>query len=260
MLPAITTPTRDQDEEETAHHDNARYTHFKLYQYYRSSASWRVRIALNAKQIPYQKLPVNIFNTEQQSRILTHDKNSMAQVPVLECQDGVTGDTVRLTQSLPIIEFLEDAFPHRKGTLLPPSSNAMMRARVCEVAEIVNAGIQPLQNVGLLRQLTKMSEGTTTVIDTTSFAKIMVEKGLRAVAAKCQVMDKDKNDDRGPFVCGTFQPTLADACVVPQLYNARKMGVHLETVCPALLRVEKECKNHEWFWGTEPENQPDFEL
>mmetsp|Transcript_61019 Transcript_61019/g.72423 ORF Transcript_61019/g.72423 Transcript_61019/m.72423 type:complete len:84 (-) Transcript_61019:284-535(-) len=83
----------------------------------------------------------------------------------------------------------------------------------------------------------------------------MVEKGLKAVNAKVI----EGKDGCRPNLCGTFEVTLADACIVPQLFNARVIGVDLERVCPALLQVEKECKDHEWFLGTEPENQPDFE-
>eukprot|EP00586_Coscinodiscus_wailesii_P019968 CAMPEP_0172516888 /NCGR_PEP_ID=MMETSP1066-20121228/279868_1 /TAXON_ID=671091 /ORGANISM="Coscinodiscus wailesii, Strain CCMP2513" /LENGTH=92 /DNA_ID=CAMNT_0013298575 /DNA_START=28 /DNA_END=303 /DNA_ORIENTATION=+ len=84
-----------------------------------------------------------MFDAGQQSRTLTNDNNSMGQVPpVLECHDNVTGDTVRLTQSLPILDFLENIFPHREGTLLSHLSDVMTRTRVRQVAEIVRAGIQ----------------------------------------------------------------------------------------------------------------------
>jgi len=121
-----------------------RFFNLKLYNYWRSSCSWRVRLALAAKGIPYQYVAVNLLQKKQQDPEFG-TKNSMLQVPTLEFEDSTTGRTSTLSQSMAIIEFLEEAFPSRKQ-LFPDDPG--LRATVRQMAEVVNSGIQPLQNLG----------------------------------------------------------------------------------------------------------------
>jgi len=236
-----------------------RYTNFKLHSYYRSSSSWRVRVALESKSIPYATIPVNLLESEQTSA--SHaELNPMLQVPVLECTDTSTGRAARITQSLAIIDFLEEIFPSRGGSLLPRGAGASdpaLRAAIREMAEVINSGIQPMQNLSTFRQIDADSGGAMNGKD---FAKGGIEKGLGA-AEKLAVISRKKDAARagaaGPFVMGTFAPTLADACVVPQLYNARRFGVDVDELCPNLIEAERASLDHPWFVRSHPDRQPD---
>src|SRR5688500_5055692 len=114
---------------------NERETKLKLYSYFRSSCAYRVRIALNYKQIPYDIVAVDLRGDQKTSEF--HQKNPIEQVPVLERDDG-TGP-IRITQSMAILEYLEERFP--SSPLLP--SDPLLRARARQLAEVVNSGIQP---------------------------------------------------------------------------------------------------------------------
>lgn len=220
-----------------------RYASFRLYSYYRSSATWRVRIALAAKSIEYETIVVNLDNNEHKATDYL-EKNPAGQVPVLECLDSFTGETINLTQSLAIIQFLEDAFPER-APLIP--KHPVQRAKVMEMAELINAGTQPLQNVFFLKQMQEISGGA---VQGPDVAKMVIERGLGAVEKLVVV-------DRGPYASGSFSPTLADVCIVPQVYNARRFGVDIDTACPRLVQIDKLCADHAWFQPAHPSKQPD---
>mmetsp|Transcript_17361 Transcript_17361/g.25443 ORF Transcript_17361/g.25443 Transcript_17361/m.25443 type:complete len:185 (-) Transcript_17361:14-568(-) len=172
--------------------------------------------------------------------------NPMKQVPVLECTDTVTGDRLRFTQSLPIIDFIEEAFSELGSTLLP--ADLARKTLVREIAEMVNSGIQPLQNFSLMAEIDKYGSAS----DGKKFGKQSIEQGLEAIE---KIVEKQLRsaDARGPFAVGSFCPTLADACIVPQMYNARRFEVDLKNKCPTLLEIEAICLSHPWFETSHPE-------
>lgn len=204
----------------------------KLYGYWRSSATWRLRIALNWKGLPYEVVPVHLVKREQHSAAHVA-RNPMAQVPVLELEDGTT-----LTQSLPIIEYLESQHP--EPALLPGSPIA--RAQVRALAEVVNAGIQPIQNFRVLMDLVDLG------VDKGAWGAMVIDRGLRALEAMAKPLS-------GRFLYGDAL-SMADLCLIPQLYNARRFGVDLtdmETLC----RVEQQCAALPAFVQAHPDAQID---
>lgn len=226
-----------------------RYQNFKLYGYWKSSATWRVRIALQAKSIPYEVIPVNLKEGEQKS-LPYLEKNPMAQVPVLEYTDAVTGKTVYLSQSIAIVEFLEEAFPKRPALLpVDPEDRAVAR----EMVELINSGTQPLQNMPLVRKLESKSQGT---INGLEWGREAIEKGLRAL--EVLVVERHSGGG-GPFALGGFAPSLVDACIVPQLFNAGIFGVNTAETCPTLDAIGQLCAKHPWFGPAHPSVQPDAE-
>jgi len=216
-----------------------RYGNFRLYSYWRSSCSYRVRIALGLKGVTYDYVPVDIgVLTGNTTAMLPdhyrHSVNRMEQVPTLECTDLVTGATIRVTQSLAIIEFLEEAFPEAPSVY---PGTAAQRARAREIAEIINSGIQPIQNLAMLRQVKTavLVGGDGTETDSRGLAKNAIVKGL--VAIEALVLESQSDGSAGPFAAGTFAPSIADLCLVPQLYNARRFGVDVESSYPTLAKV-----------------------
>jgi maleylpyruvate isomerase len=206
----------------------------KLYNYWRSSASWRVRIALHHKGLPFEYVPVQIAEREQNLPVY-RDKNPMQQVPTLELEDQ--GRLLHLAQSMAILEYLEERFP--TPPLLPTGRAARARAR--QLAECVNAGIQPFQNLPLLHYVKETLNG-----DSIAFARRYNEKGLEALEAMA---------GSDPFLVGEA-PTIADVCLVPQMYSARRFGVDVAAF-PNLLRVEAACNALPGFAEAHPDRQPD---
>jgi len=251
VLPAIPFPY-DSRQIEVAKQpqSNQRYTKFKLYGFWRSSCAWRVRIALSAKGIPHETVSINLFEKDQTKKDHA-SANPMKQVPVLEFVDG--GDTVvQITQSLAIIEFLELAFANQGGQLLPLDHVA--RAKAKEVAEVVNSGTQPLQNLSVMDSVESFagSEKGSGM----KFGKQANENGLSSLEAILAPYHAPSTTG-GPFALGTHGPNLADICLIPQLYNARRFEVDCSRY-PTLLKIEEACIGHPWFCGAEPESQPDY--
>lgn len=206
----------------------------KLYSYWRSSASWRVRIALATKALAYEYVPVHLVKEggEQHSESY-RALNPMAQVPTLELDDGR-----RLSQSLAIIEYLETMVP--TPPLLP--ADPYLRARARQLAEVINAGIQPLQNLGVLREL------ETRGVDPKAWSQLYIGRGLDALEAAAATT-------AGRFLVGET-PTIADVCLIPQLYNARRFGLEV-TRWPLLARVEEACAQLPPFQMAHADRQPD---
>jgi maleylpyruvate isomerase len=210
----------------------------KLYGYWRSSCSWRVRIALHHKGIAFEYVPVHLVKDGgEQNAEPYREKNPMAQVPTLEFEEG--GVTRRLAQSLAIIEMLEEQYPD--PPLLP--ADRYLRARTRQLAETVNAGIQPFQNLSVLK-LVKGELGG----DEQAFARRFIDKGLGAFQA---IVD----EVGGRFSVGDA-PTVADACLVPQLYGARRFGVDL-TRFTRLLQIEEHCTQLPAFQAAHADRQID---
>lgn len=231
-----------------------RFNNFRLYGYWISSSTWRVRIALAAKGIRYTEVPINLLAKENKDPDYQKKTNAMSQVPVLSCMDSATGKIIHLTQSLSIIDFLEEALDDIGSTLMPVDIRE--RAFVREIAQIVNSGIQPLQNMALAQQITEESKGT---MDGKEFGLKAIRRGLLAIEQLVSSFITEQKDvaSRGPFMIGSFAPTLADVCIVPQLYNGRRFGVDVDAICPSLLSAEKACLEHEWFQTSHPDCQSD---
>ena len=207
----------------------------KLYNYWRSSASWRVRIALHYKGVPFEYVPVQIVEREQ-NQPEYGKKNPMQQVPTLECEED--GRLVHLAQSLAILEYLEERYP--TPPLLPAGRVARARAR--QLAECVNAGIQPFQNLPVLGFIKDDLGG-----DSAAFARRWNTRGLEALEVLAQ--------GAGRFLVGDA-PSIADVCLIPQLYSARRFGVELQAF-PTLVRIEKACEELTAFASAHPDRQPD---
>jgi maleylpyruvate isomerase len=212
---------------------------FLLYSYFRSSSAWRVRIALAWKKVPFEIVPVHLARAggEQHSPAFAA-RNALEQVPVLEVSDA-TGEFL-LTQSLAILEYLEERFP--EPPLLPKEPE--LRARARQLAEIVNSGIQPIQNLGF--QKIMKAAGA----DPAPIVSAQIARGLTALEGIAKTT-------AGRFLVRDGV-TFADTFLVPQLYAARRCGVDVQKF-PTLLRVEAECLALPAFQAADPNVQPDFE-
>lgn len=214
-----------------------------LHNYWRSSASYRVRIALGLKGLAYRYAAVHIIKDGGQQKLPDYRaKNPMAQVPTLEIiEPGASGaaDTHHfLPQSLPILEYLEERWPTPR--LLP--EDLYLRARTRALAELVNSGIQPLQNLSVIRKLVELGG------DDKAWLATFIGDGLAALAASVE-------DTRGRFCVGDT-PTIADCFLIPQLYAARRFGIAYSQH-PALVDLERACAELPAFAAAAPELQPD---
>ncbi len=208
-----------------------------LHGYFRSAASWRVRIALGLKGVAVRPVFHHLRRGEQRNPAYLA-LNPQGLVPALELDDGTV-----LTQSLAIIEWLDDAYPEPK--LLP--ADPVRRARVRAFALVLAADTHPLQNLGVLARLRGMGRPEAEV---QAWAADANAAGLAACEALLE-------GTPGPFCFGTA-PTLADICLVPQLGNARRFGVDV-TRFPRLLAAEAACMALSAFADAVPDRQPDAE-
>ena len=207
-----------------------------LHNYWRSSASQRVRIGLGLKQLAYDYVVVNILHKDQHADAY-RARNPMAQVPTLEITED-NGTVHALTQSLPILEYLDERFPERP--ILP--KDPYLRARTRALAEIVNSGIQPLQNLTTTKAV-KAFGG-----DEVAWPKDFIANGLAA-------FERAATDIAGKFCVGDA-PTIADCCLIPQLTSARRFGVDI-TKFTLLLGIEERCLAMPAFTNAAPDRQPD---
>ena len=204
-----------------------------LYDYYRSSAAYRVRIALNLKGVDYERRPVNLADGEQRSdeyRAL----NPQGLVPMLEI------DGHRLTQSLAIINYLDLRFPNRP--LIPAA--AAERAHVVAMSLAIACDIHPLNNLRVLQYLKNELGHSQDEVD--AWYRHWTSIGLPAL----ETLAKPRS---GAFLFGDG-PTAADVCLVPQLYNARRFDVPLDDY-PTLLRAEENANKIEAFAAAHPDRQ-----
>jgi maleylpyruvate isomerase len=209
----------------------------RLYGYWRSSSAWRVRIALALKGIPYEYAALNLVDQEQ-FREEHRARNPMGQVPVLEVLDGAR--VLRLVQSMAIIERLDERFPDPPH--LPPDLDA--RARVRGLAELVNSGIQPLQNAIVLRTLREKVPGWDR-----EWAQKWIARGLDA-------LERAVADGGAGRFCHGDAPGLADCYLVPQMGNARRYAVDVAPH-PTLRRIDEACAALAPFQAAHPDRQPD---
>ena len=207
-----------------------------LHNYWRSSASHRVRIGLGLKKLPYEYVVVNILKKDQHADAY-RERNPMAQVPTLEITED-DGTVRSLTQSLPILEYLDERWP--EPAIMP--KDLVLRARCRVLAEIVNSGIQPLQNLSTTNQVTKFGG------DAGVWPKSFITTGLEA-------FERAVRETAGAFCVGDA-PSIADCCLIPQILSARRFAVdisHLKT----LLGIEERCMALPAFIDAMPDRQPD---
>jgi maleylpyruvate isomerase len=209
----------------------------KLYTYFRSSAAYRVRIALNLKKLPYEAIPIHLTKDGGRHRSAEYRAiNPQMRVPALTLDSGET-----ILQSLAIVEYLEETHPN--PPLLPKA--ALERAHVRAVSQIVACDIHPLNNLVTLNYLRKLGHDQAIVDE---WYASWVKAGFEAIEPLLKP---------GPYCFGT-EPGMADLCLVPQVFNARRFKVSLEAF-PKIAGVEAACGKLDAFEQARPENQPDKE-
>ncbi len=207
-----------------------------LHNYWRSSASHRVRIGLGLKGLAFDYVPVNIVTGDQFATDY-RARNPIAQVPTLEIIED-DGTERRITQSLAILEYLDDRW--LEPAILP--RDPYLRARARSLAEIVNAGIQPMHNLTTFKRVRALGG------DDLAWAQPFLAEGIAAFASAIE-------DVAGEFCVGDL-PTIADCCLVPQLIAARRFQIDLEPY-DRLLGIEARCLALPAFSGAMPHHQPD---
>lgn len=208
----------------------------KLYGYWRSSATYRVRIVLNYKKIAYEYKPVHLLRDggeQHQSSYVS--VNPMEQVPSLDVGGLVLG------QSVAIVEYLEEKYPEPR--LYP--DDLMLRARTREVVEMVNSGIQPLQNLRVTQQLKELG------IDPGEWTRGAIHRGFQALESRLGTL-------AGQCAVGDTV-TMADVFLVPQVYAARRYQVDIGAY-PTLDRVVKQALQRPEFEAAHPDRQSDAVL
>jgi maleylacetoacetate isomerase len=211
----------------------------KLYGFFRSSAAFRVRIALNLKKLEYETVPIHLRRNDQ-SRPDYLGVNPQGLVPTLE--DGGR----RLIQSLAIIEYLDETYPD--PLLLPKSPED--RAHVRALAEIVACDIHPINNLRVLRYLTHTLGVDETALGAWYNHWIAVGfQGMEQLLA---------SDSRTGSFCYGDAPGLADAALVPQVVNADRYRLDL-TPYPTIIRIFENCMSLEPFIAAHPNKQPDYD-
>ena len=210
----------------------------KLYTYFRSSAAFRVRIALNLKGLAYE--PVFVHLAKGEHRAASYAKvNPQALLPTLELDDGT-----RLSQSLAIIEYLEEAHPAKP--LIP--RDVLGKARVRSLSYLIASEIHPVNNLRVLQHLKRALGQNEDQINT--WYRHWIADGLAKLEAEL-------SGGRGKF-CHGDAPTMADCCLVPQIFNAKRYQSDLAPY-PNTMRVFDACMKLDAFDRAQPSKQPDAE-
>jgi maleylacetoacetate isomerase len=210
----------------------------KLYSYFRSSAAYRARIALNLKGLTYDTIAIHLTKDGgQQSSPAFRAVNPQMRVPAMALENGEV-----LLQSLAIIEYLDEVKPEPR--LLPV--DALERARVRAVAQIIASDIHPLNNTSSLNYLRRQLKADEAAVN--AWYAYWVVAGFDAIETLIRP---------GPYAFGSM-PGLADICLVPQVANARRFKVPLERY-PKIVAVDAACAKLPAFERARPDNQPDAE-
>ncbi len=213
----------------------------KLYTYFRSSAAYRVRIALHLKGLAFESVPVHLLRDGGQQHAADYAAlNPNETVPSLDDNGQI------VTQSLAIIEYLDETHP--SPPLLP--GTAADRARMRAIAQVIASDTHPLNNLRVLQHLTR-SFGLSEAQKNAWYCH-WVDRGLQTVEKMLA------GDPRSGRFCHGDTPTLADCCLVPQVFNARRFGCSLDGL-PTVLRISATCEELEAFQRAAPQNQPDAE-
>lgn len=209
-----------------------------LYDYWRSSAAYRVRIALNMKSVEYSGHSVHLVNQGGEHRKPDYlAVNPQGLVPALKLESGQV-----LTQSIAIIEYLDETIP--EPALIP--GDAAARAQIRAFAEIIACDIHPVNNLRILQYLKRKMGQEQEAIDL--WYRHWVEEGFRALETQVRGIGKR-------FMCAD-SPTLADICLVPQMYNARRLSVNLHAF-PCLVEIDARAREVEAFRAAAPETHKD---
>lgn len=208
----------------------------KLFGYWRSSASYRVRIALALKNLPYEYVPVNLLKGEQKSEAYLA-QNPLAVVPTFETDDGAV-----ITQSMAIIEYLEETYPD--PSLLP--GNTVARANARAIAYTIACEAQPFGNLRIQKYLREKGG-----FDDAAMSDWMNTWPGSAMMAAEKIVARTGGD-----FCVGDTPSLADCILVPQIYAALRFGVDISNM-PRLNAINERCINHPAFIKAHPDNQPD---
>lgn len=209
----------------------------KLFTYYRSSASYRVRIALNLKGLEVEQIPVNLLKLEQKASAYAA-RNPQQLLPTLVTEEGVS-----LTQSLAIMEYLEERFP--VPPLLPQTLEE--RARVRALSQAVACEMAPLNNLRVLNYL--VQELGNSDAQKLEWYRHWIDIGFSAVERMLQ------DGGTGKFCHGNL-PGMADCCLVPQVYNARRFECDM-TPYPTITRIVEACEGLSAFREAHPSQQQD---
>jgi maleylacetoacetate isomerase len=210
----------------------------KLYSYFRSSASYRVRIALHWKELKFEYLPIHLvkeggFQNKPEYRAV----NPMGHVPALD------HDSLLIVESVAIIDYLDNVFGGRRLFPLAPRE----RAQVLQLVEVLNSGIQPLQNLKVLKYLeTDLGLGKQKADEWT---KHWIDRGLTS-------LEKMLERTAGTYSVGG-EITAADCFLIPQCFASRRFGVKIEDY-PTIARIEAACLKLSPFQKAHPEKQPDY--
>jgi maleylpyruvate isomerase len=204
-----------------------------LYNYFRSSAAYRVRIALNLKNLAYDAVPVHLVKGE-------HKADNYAALNPQKLVPSLTIDGVTLTQSLAIIEYLDET---QTGLKLMPV-DALGRAKVRAMADTIAMDIHPLNNVRVLKAITALGA---TEAQKSAWIAEWIHAGFAALEQQVA----------GDFCYGDT-PGLADCCLVPQVFSARRFNVDLAAY-PKLVAIDARCNAFAAFVAAQPKNQADFE-
>ncbi|MBX3712495.1 MAG: maleylacetoacetate isomerase [Lysobacter sp.] len=211
----------------------------KLYGYWRSSAAYRVRIGLNLKGLPYDQVPVHLVRDGGEQHAPEYVfTNPQKLVPVL-----VHGER-KIRQSLAILEYIEELWP--QPALLPVTPRD--RARTRALAQLVACDIHPLNNLRVLQYLER--EWNVPQAERDDWVRHWIVEGFAAFEA---MLVEDLG--RGEF-CEGDTPSIADCCLIPQVYNARRFGVDLAPF-PIIQQIEASCLARPEFDAARPEHQPD---
>ena len=216
---------------------------YTLYSYYRSSCSWRVRLALELKQIPYTLVQIDLLRNEQNQPGYIDEINPLGVVPALVFGDdgNSVGATTVLTQSIAILEYLEDVTSDTNiSTATDADNNTQLRLLPedplnRQLVQIIAADCQPLQNLHVLLAFKSLAGITDDEHVRQVWGRPFIVRALQAYAKMLA------GRPVGRFSCGD-RVTMADLCLIPQLYNARRFGIDLEADFPALLAIEANFK------------------
>ncbi|ENX57786.1 MULTISPECIES: maleylacetoacetate isomerase [Acinetobacter] len=209
----------------------------KLYSYFRSSAAYRVRIALNLKALPYETEAVHLVKNEQQLASY-RALNPSQLVPTLLDQDQA------FTQSLSILEYLEERYPAK--ALLP--KDLIERAKVRAFAQSIACDIHPINNLRVLKYL--QNDLAISNEQKTQWYRHWILEGFHSLEMQLQ-------HSNGQFCFGS-QPTFADCCLIPQVYNAKRFKIDLSAF-PKIESIYQHCLTLPAFLNATPEQQPDWE-